>query len=115
MLTKPDSRPDTDSRSVDNRTRSVRAASSRWQHLPYAVVLAGVVAGLAWIWLGTRQVKAGMLTVAVALLLASVARLVLPERGAGLLVSRHRVTDVLMLAFLGAAILVVVLVLPRSA
>jgi len=112
VLTKPDSRPDTDSRSVNVRART---APARWQHLPYAVIVAGVLAGLAWIGLGTRQVKAGMLTVAVALLVAAVTRLVLPERQAGLLVSRHRVTDVVTMAFLGAAIMVVVLVLPRAA
>lgn len=112
VLTKPDSRPDTDSRSVDTRARSVRTA--RWQHLPYAVVLAGVVAGLGWMWLGSRQVKGGMLIVAVALLMAAAIRLVLPERVAGLLVSRRRVTDVVTLVFLGAGTLAVVLVLPAT-
>jgi zinc transporter ZupT len=113
VLAKADSRPDTDSRSVDGRARAVRP---RWQHLPYGVVLAGVLAGLGWMWLGaTRQVKPGMLTVAAALLLAAVLRLVLPESRAGLLVSRHRLNDVLVLAFLGAAMLAVVLVLPKGA
>jgi hypothetical protein len=37
---------------------------------------------------------------------------VLPERGAGLLVSRHRVSDVLTLAAFGICILSVALVLP---
>jgi hypothetical protein len=115
VLTKPDSRPDTDSRSVDTRARSVRSAASRSQYLPYLVVLTGVAGGVGWIWLGSRQVNAGMLTVAVALLLAAVARLVLPERRAGLLVSRRRVMDVLMFAFLGAATLAAVLVLPKGA
>jgi hypothetical protein len=114
VLTEPDSSPDAHSRSVDSRARSVRAAGSRWQHLPYAVVLAGVLAGLGWMWLGSRQVRGGMMTVAAALLLAAVTRLVLPERRAGLLVSRHRVLDVLTLAFLGAAIMTTVLVLPKT-
>jgi hypothetical protein len=84
--------------------------------LPYAVVLAGVVAGLVWMWLGsTAQVRPGMAVVAAALLLGAVLRLVLPECRAGLLVSRHRVNDVLMLAFLGAAILVVAISLPKGA
>jgi hypothetical protein len=53
-----------------------------------------------------------MLTVASALLAAAVLRLVLPERAAGLLVSRRRVLDVLALASLGAGIMAAVLVLP---
>lgn len=116
VLTRPDSGQDTDSRSVDSRSRSVdsRARTGRfpWQHLPYSVVLAGVVAGFGWMWLGTRQVQAGLLVIAAALIVAAVARLVLPERGAGLLVSRHRVSDVLTLAFFGTCILSVALVLP---
>jgi hypothetical protein len=129
VLTKPDSRPDTESRSVDYRVRTVdsgahandsgvrtnsgsRTAWSRCQHLPYVVVLAGVAAGLAWIGLGSDHGRSGMLVLAAALLVAALARLVLPERGAGLLVSRHRVSDVLVMAVLGACILSVALVLP---
>jgi hypothetical protein len=41
-----------------------------------------------------------------------VLRLVLPERAAGLLVTRHRVLDVLALAGLGAGIMAASLVLP---
>jgi Protein of unknown function (DUF3017) len=75
-------------------------------------VLAGVAAGLAWIGMGSHHVRSGMLVVAAALLVAAVARLVLPERGAGLLVSRHRVSDVLVMTVFGASILSVALVLP---
>jgi hypothetical protein len=50
--------------------------------------------------------------VAGALIFAAVARLVLPERGAGLLVSRRRVPDVLILVFLGTCIMSLALVLP---
>jgi hypothetical protein len=109
VLTKPETRPDTDSVSVDSRVRTVPA---QWQHVAYGVVVAGVVGGLAWMWLGSRQVKAGMMTVAVALIVAAVARLVLPERRAGLLVSRPRVADVMVLAFLGTCIMALSLVLP---
>jgi Protein of unknown function (DUF3017) len=113
VLAKADSGPDTDSRSVDGRART---AVSRWQYLPYAVVLAGVLAGLIWTWAGpTTQVKPGMYTAGAALLLAAVLRLALPESRAGLLVSRHRVNDVLMLAFLGVAIVVVAISLPKGA
>ena len=85
----------------------------RWANLPYAIVLAATAGGLAWVALGgLRHVQAGMLMVASALLTAAVLRLVLPERAAGLLVSRLRVLDVLALAGLGAGIMAAVLVLP---
>jgi hypothetical protein len=90
-----------------------RARTPRWANLPYAIVLAATAGGLGWVALGDlRQVQAGMLTVASALLVAAVLRLVLPERAAGLLVSRRRVLDVLALASLGAGIVAAVLVLP---
>jgi hypothetical protein len=87
--------------------------ASLWYQAPYAIVLAVVVGGLVWTWQGT--VRAGMVTVAAGLLAAALARLVLPERQAGLLVSRHRMFDVTILLGLGVCILVVALVLPRSA
>lgn len=93
-------------------TERAQAGAAWWAQLPYALVLAATAGGLAWIWLGTRNVHTGMMTVASALLAAAVFRLVLPERGAGLLVSRRRVADVLALASLGACILAAVLVLP---
>jgi hypothetical protein len=46
------------------------------------------------------------------LLAAAVARLALPERRAGMLVSRRRLVDVAMLAALGAGLLAAGLVLP---
>ncbi len=88
------------------------AGAGWWAQLPYALVLAATAGGLAWIWLGTRNVHMGMMTVASALLAAALFRLVLPERAAGLLVSRRRVADVLALASLGACIMAAVLVLP---
>jgi hypothetical protein len=93
-------------------TERAQARAAWWAQLPYALVLAATAGGLAWIWLGTRNVHTGMMTVASALLAAAVFRLVLPERGAGLLVSRRRVADVLALASLGACIMAAVLVLP---
>ena len=90
-----------------------RARAPRWANLPYALVLAAAAGGLSWVALGgLRHVQAGMLTVASALLAAAVLRLVLPERAAGLLVTRHRVLDVLTLASLGTGIMAAVLVLP---
>ena len=90
-----------------------RARAPLWANLPYAIVLAAAAGGLSWVALGGLQhVQAGMMTVASALLAAAVLRLVLPERAAGLLVSRRRVLDVLALASLGAGIMAAVLVLP---
>ena len=90
-----------------------RARAPRWANLPYAIVLVAAAGGLSWVALGSaRHVQAGMTTVASALLAAAVLRLVLPERAAGLLVSRRRVLDVLALASLGAGIMATVLVLP---
>jgi Protein of unknown function (DUF3017) len=94
---------------------SVTAAGrpARWVSLPYAIALAGLAGGLAWIWLApTMHIQAGTVMVASALIVAAVERLVLPERRAGLLVSRRRLTDVVILAGLGAGILAVALVLP---
>src|SRR5262249_21961618 len=85
------------------------ARAPPWANLPYALVLAAAAGGLSWVALGgLRHVQAGMLTVASALLAAAVLRLVLPERAAGLLVTRHRVLDVLTLTSLGAGIMAAV-------
>lgn len=92
-----------------------KASVPRWTFLPYAVVFAGTACGLAWTSLGPRHVMNGLLAVASALLVAAALRLVLPERRAGLLLSRRRLLDVLALASLGASIMVVVLVLPTPA
>ena len=95
------------------RSMPARARAPRWANLPYAIVLVAAAGGLSWVALGSaRHVQAGMTTVASALLAAAVLRLVLPERAAGLLVSRRRVLDVLALAGLGAGIMAAVLVLP---
>jgi hypothetical protein len=71
-----------------------------------------MVGGLALMWLGSRQVKAGTVTVASALLVAAAARLVLPERRAGLLVSRRRLADVMVLVSLGTCLMLTALLLP---
>jgi hypothetical protein len=77
-------------------------------------VLAGTAAGLAYLWRGPENVRGGVLTVAVTLLLAAAARLVLPERRAGLLASRRRFADVAAFSILGLALLVAGLVLPAQ-
>jgi hypothetical protein len=96
-----------------SRGRRSAAAGHGWSaQLPYAVVLAGVAAGLAWISQGQQQVRAGTFTVAGALLVAVVARLTLPRRRAGMLASRRRYIDVTALAILAVGLLVAGLVLP---
>jgi hypothetical protein len=80
--------------------------------VPYLVVLALAAGGLAWIWQGQHDVRGGTLAVAGALFLAALARLVLPERRAGMLASRRRFVDVTALAVLATGLLVAGLVLP---
>ena len=95
-----------------DRDRS-RGNRTRWG-AAYPIVLAGTAAGLAYLWRGPENVRGGVLTVAVTLLLAAAARLVLPERRAGLLVSRRRFADVAAFSILGLALLVAGLVLPAQ-
>jgi DUF3017 family protein len=94
------------------RDRS-RGSKPRWG-AAYPVVLAVTAAGLAYLWRGPQNVRGGVLAVAVTLLLAAAARLVLPERRAGLLVSRRRFADVAAFSILGLALLVAGLVLPAQ-
>jgi Protein of unknown function (DUF3017) len=134
VLTEPASRPDTDSRPIldsqnagggDVLIASAVPASGvargpgpargpRLAWLPYAIAFAAAACGLVLIALSSRLVQAGTVTVGGALILAAAERLVLPERRAGMLVTRHRLIDVTILAGLGAAILVVALVLPKQ-
>ena len=93
-------------------TRARRAGPVRGAQLAYAIVLAGVVAGLVYIWQGPHSVHAGTFTLAGALFVAVAARLALPERRAGMLASRRRYIDVTALAILAIGLLVAGLVLP---
>jgi len=71
----------------------------------------------AGIYIAWRQGSAGGgrggVIAGAALLAGAVIRMALPRRLAGLLASRHRVTDVLTLTVFGAGLLVAGLVLPR--
>jgi hypothetical protein len=81
--------------------------------IPYLAVLVCVAVGLYESWhLGSRGGQGGVIAGA-ALLVAAGIRLVLPAKLAGLLTSRHRVTDVLTLTAFGTGLLVAGLVLPR--
>lgn len=80
----------------------------------YLVVLVCVVAGVYIAWReGSVGGGRGGVVAGSALLAAAVARLALPARLAGLLASRRRVTDVLVLTAFGVGLLVAGLVLPR--
>jgi hypothetical protein len=80
----------------------------------YLAVLACVAAGLYIAWrLGSAGGGRGAAVAGGALLVAAIARLVLPARLAGLLASRRRAIDVLTLTVFGAGLLVAGLVLPR--
>jgi hypothetical protein len=76
------------------------------RQLPYWIVLAGVIAGLATMRGGGQAVRGGTLVIAGALLAGSVLRIVLPEGKAGMLGSRQRLADVAVLTVLGVGLLI---------
>lgn len=82
------------------------------RQLPYWLVLGGVAVGFAVMRGGGRNVSGGTLAVGGVLLAAALARLILPERRAGMLVARRRLMDVVALAALGGGLLLAGLVLP---
>lgn len=112
-------RPLADAAPVARRRPAVRGRSRPggagwWASLPYLLVLATAGAGLWWAWQSAQRVRGGTVAVAGALFVAALARLVLPEKWAGMLVSRKRFTDVVTLAALAAGLLIAGLVLPAS-
>ena len=80
--------------------------------LPYLVVFAGAITGLVVAAQGAGHAGRGAAVVGAALLVAALARLVLPPRYAGLLVTRGKALDVTAFAVLGAAVLGVAATLP---
>jgi hypothetical protein len=102
----PRSRTSRTSHQADPRTSAVAV----W--LPYLIVLAGTAVGLFVAWQGSGHAGQGSAVVGGALLVAAVARLLLPPRYAGLLVSRGKALDVTAFAVLGAAVLGFALSLP---
>jgi hypothetical protein len=80
--------------------------------LPYLLVLAGVGAGLFVAFQGSKYTARGAALAGAALLAAALARLVLPPRYAGLLMSRNKGLDVLAFALLGGGVLGLALWLP---
>jgi hypothetical protein len=80
--------------------------------LPYALVLAGVAAGLVLAGNGSRYTGRGIAVAGCALLVAGLVRLALPPRYAGLLATRGKAFDVLAFVVLGGGVLAIALILP---
>jgi hypothetical protein len=93
----------------DDRQANTVVAGLAW--LPYLIALAGAAAGLAIAWDGSRLAVRGTDLVGGALLVAALARLLLPSRYAGPLSSRGKASDVAGFAVFGTAVLVVALML----
>jgi hypothetical protein len=96
--------------------RTTRAARdprpSKLAWLPYLIVLAGAATGMLIAWQGSKYVGRGAALIGASLLVGALARLILPERYAGLLASRRKASDVLGFAVFGAAVLAVAIALP---
>ena len=80
--------------------------------VPYLVVLAGAAVAMFVVSKGSAYALRGIAVLGGTLLAAALARLLLPNRFAGLLASRRKASDVLAFAVLGAAVLAVALSLP---
>ena len=97
-------------------TRTTRAARdprpSKLAWLPYLIVLAGTAVGMLVVWHGSKYATRGAGLIGASLLVAALARLILPARYAGLLASRRKASDVLGFAVFGAAVLAVAIALP---
>ena len=108
--------PPEPARRVAGRAAASRARRDRGMIgvVPYLTVLVCTVAGVYIAWrLGSAGGGRGAVIAGVAFLVAAMVRLALPDRLAGLLASRRRVTDVLVLTVFAAGLLVAGLVLPR--
>jgi Protein of unknown function (DUF3017) len=96
--------------------RNTRAARdprpSKLAWLPYLIVLAGAATGMLIAWQGSKYAGRGAGLIGASLLVGALARLILPERYAGLLASRRKASDVLGFAAFGAAVLAVAIALP---
>jgi hypothetical protein len=86
--------------------------SSALGWLLYLIVLAGAAAGMAIAWQGSKDAGRGAGLIGASLLAGALARLILPERYAGLLASRRKAFDVLGFAVFGTAVLAVAIALP---
>jgi hypothetical protein len=97
------------------RSGPVRASSAplgRFGPVGYWIVLAGTLAALLIMRQGVHLLRSGTLVLAGFMLVAGGARLVLPERQAGMLSSRRRWMDVTIFTTLGVGLLVAGIVVP---
>jgi multisubunit Na+/H+ antiporter MnhB subunit len=78
----------------------------------YLAVLAASLVGLGIVFLGAW--RTGLAWIGVALLVAALTRLVLSERGAGMLRVRRKWSDVLMLTAAGVGLIVLTIVVPNQ-
>lgn len=87
----------------------------RRANVGYLLLLVVCAGSFGWMWEhGSDGVRGGTLAMSGALLVASAARLVLPESRIGMIASRKRFTDVITLAALAVGLLVASLALPMS-
>jgi len=107
-----DQAPATDQASAAGGSRRAGASGRWWRQLPYVTVLCCLALVLLWMQRSEQHVRGGTLAVAGLLFATAMARLTLPERQAGMLASRRRLTDVAVLTALGAGLLVAGLLLP---
>lgn len=89
-----------------------RARRRRLRHLPYLLVLCGVAAGLAVV--ATNHFRRGSVLIAASVFAGALARLLLPERLAGMLAVRRRWVDVLLMTAAAVGITLVALVAKGS-
>ena len=92
--------------------RPANSGSAVLAWVPYLIVLAGVAAGVTLAFNASRDAGRGAGLVGCSLLVAGLARLILPSRYARILSSRGKTSDVLAFAAFGAAVLAVALSLP---
>ena len=95
-----------------NQSRDQGPAPGPLAWVPYLIVLAGAGLGIFLAMRGAKYAALGTGLLGGSMLVAALARLVLPERDAGLLVSRRKASDALAFAVFGAAVLAVALTLP---
>jgi hypothetical protein len=101
-------KPETNAKAKSTPPRPSRSGGL----FPYLIIIAGVAAGLFVAGEGSAHASRGAEVAGGTLLLAALARLVLPQRQAGMLASRSKVIDVLAFAALGGGVLALGLILP---
>ena len=99
-------------RAVQGRDRDEPVETGGLAWVLYLIVLAGAAAGMFIVSWGSAYATRGTAVLGGTLLAAALARLVLPNRFAGVLASRRKASDVLAFAVFGAAVLAVALSLP---